>query len=146
MDLPLRLDLINWLVSHSLTGLPENDLLRGFCERCRAGGLDLSRSLVVIDTLHPVFEGRGIQWNQAATNERDVFEYGPTGDDESEAAENWRRSIFYHMLERGHDEIRIDLADPASLNFSRLGELAASSTASARPGRWARWTASIPIG
>jgi len=63
MNLTLRLDIINWLVGQSLTGLPENDLVRGFCERCRAGGLDLSRGLVVIDTLHPVFEGRGIQWN-----------------------------------------------------------------------------------
>ena len=124
MDLPLRLDLINWLVSQSLTGLPENDLLRGFCERCRAGGLDLSRGLVVIDTLHPVFEGRGIQWNEAATNERDIFEYGPTGDGDSETAEAWRRSVFFHMLEHGHDEIRIDLADPAALQFSRMGELA----------------------
>ena len=124
MDLPLRLDIINWLVSQSLTGLPENDLVRGFCERCCAGGLDLSRGLVVIDTLHPVFEGRGIQWNEAATNERDIFEYGPTGDGESETAEAWRRSVFFHMLEHGHDEIRIDLADPASLHFSRFGELA----------------------
>src|SRR5450631_46232 len=124
MNLTLRLDIINWLVGQSLTGLPENDLVRGFCERCRAGGLDLSRGLVVIDTLHPVFEGRGIQWNEAATNERDIFEYGPTGDDESETAEVWRRSVFFHMLEHGHDEIRIDLADPASLQFSRMGELA----------------------
>src|SRR3954454_2228603 len=124
MDLPLRLDIINWLVSQSLTGLPENDLLRGFCQRCRAGGLDLSRALVVIDTLHPVFEGRAIQWNPAPTNERDIFEYGPTGDGNGEAAENWRRSVFFHMLQHGHDEIRLDLADPASLNFTRMGELA----------------------
>jgi adenylate cyclase len=124
MDVPLRLDLINWLVGQSLVGLPENDLLRGFCERCRAGGLDLSRGLVVIDTLHPVFEGRGIQWNHAATNERDIFEYGPTGDGDDEVAENWRRSVFFHMLQHGHDEIRIDLADPASRHFSRMGELA----------------------
>ena len=57
--------LMNWLVSQGLTGLPENDLLRGFCERCRAEGLDLSRGLVVIDTLHPVFEGRGFRWNDS---------------------------------------------------------------------------------
>ena len=124
MDLPLRLDIINWLVSQSLTGLPENDLLRGFCARCRAAGVDLSRALVVIDTLHPVFEGRAIQWNPAPTNERDIFEYGPTGDGNDEAAENWRRSVFFHMLEHGQDEIRVDLADPAALQFSRLGELA----------------------
>ncbi len=43
MELAPRLQLINWLVSQGLTGLPENDLIRGFCERCREGGLDLSR-------------------------------------------------------------------------------------------------------
>ena len=48
MELTPRLHLINWLVSQGLTGLPENDLIRGFCERCRAGGLDLSRGLVFI--------------------------------------------------------------------------------------------------
>ena len=30
MDLTPRLQLMNWLVSQGLTGLPENDLLRGF--------------------------------------------------------------------------------------------------------------------
>jgi len=55
MDLAPRLNLINWLVGQSLTGLPDNDLLRGFCERCCAEGLDVSRGLVAIDTLHPIF-------------------------------------------------------------------------------------------
>ena len=117
-----RLSLMNWLVSQGLTGLPENDLIRGFCERCRAGGLELSRGLVFIDTLHPIFEGRGFRWNDIETNESDSFEYGPTG--EGDAAQNWRRSTFYHMLEHGHDELRIDLADCASLDFSMISELA----------------------
>jgi adenylate cyclase len=121
MDLAPRLNLINWLVGQSLTGLPENDLLRGFCERCCADGLGMSRGLVAIDTLHPIFEGRGVRWNDAETNEADSFEYGPTN--EGEAAENWRRSIFFHMLENGHDEIRIDLAG-AGRNFSMIGDLA----------------------
>ena len=71
---------MNWLVSQGLTGLPENDLIRGFCERCCAAGLDLSRSMVFIDTLHPIFEGRGFRWNDSETDEADSFEYGPTGD------------------------------------------------------------------
>ncbi|HEY3794887.1 MAG TPA: adenylate/guanylate cyclase domain-containing protein, partial [Bradyrhizobium sp.] len=75
MDLAPRLKLMNWLVSQGLTGLAENDLVRGFCERCRAEGLDLSRGLVFIDTLHPIFEGRGFRWNDTETNERDSFEY-----------------------------------------------------------------------
>jgi adenylate cyclase len=123
MDLTPRLQLMNWLVSQGLTGLPENDLIRGFCERCRGGGLDLSRGLVFIDTLHPIFEGRGFRWNDIETNESDIFEYGSTS--EGAPAENWRRSTFYHMLEHGHDEMQIDLAECASLDFSMIDDLAA---------------------
>jgi adenylate cyclase len=123
MDLTPRLHLVNWLVSQGLTGLPENDLIRGFCERCRAQGLELSRGLVFIDTLHPIFEGRGFRWTDTETNETDRFEYGSTS--EGSAAQNWRRSTFYHMLEHGDDEMQIDLAECASLDFSLIDELAA---------------------
>ncbi len=123
MELTPRLRLMNWLVRQGLTGLPENDLIRGFCERCRAGGLDLSRGLVFIDTLHPIFEGRGFRWSDTETNESDIFEYGSTS--EGEAAQAWRRSTFFHMLENGHEEMVIDLADCASLDFSWIDELAA---------------------
>jgi adenylate cyclase len=123
MDLTPRLQLMNWLVSQGLTGLPENDLIRGFCELCRAGGLDISRASVFIDTLHPIFEGRGFRWNDTATNESEMFEYGSTS--EGEAAQNWRRSIFYHMLESGIEELKIDFADRASHDFSLIDELAA---------------------
>src|SRR5216683_2366356 len=123
MELTPRLRLMNWLVKQGLTGLPENDLIRGFCERCRAGGLDISRASVFIDTLHPIFEGRGFRWNDTETNESDMFEYRSTS--EGEAAQNWRRSIFYHMLESSLDELKIDFADRASLDFSLIDELAA---------------------
>jgi adenylate cyclase len=115
MDLTPRLHLMNWLVSQGLTGLPETDLIRGFCERSRAGGLDISRASVFIDTLHPIFEGRGFRWNDIQTNESDMFEYRPTSD--GEAAQNWRRSIFYHMLETGIEELAVDFADRASHDF-----------------------------
>src|SRR5246127_1877753 len=106
MELTPRLRLMNWLVSQGLQGLSENDLIRGFCERCRAGGLEVSRAMVFIDTLHPIFEGRGFRWNDTATNESDAFEYGSTS--EGASAQNWRRSVFYHMLENGQEEIQID--------------------------------------
>jgi adenylate cyclase len=122
MELTPRLCLMNWLVGQGLTGLPGNDLTRGFCERCRAGGIDLSRGLAFIDTLHPIFEGRGFRWNDSETNESDSFEYGSTS--EGDAAQNWRRTTFYHMLEKGHEELVIDLADCAKLDFSMIGELA----------------------
>jgi adenylate cyclase len=124
MDATSRLNLMNWVVGQGLAGAPENDLVRGFCEQCRARGLPLSRGLVFIDTLHPVFEGHGFRWNDTETNESDAFEYGSTS--EGDAAQTWRRSTFYHMLEHGHDELRIDLADCASLDFSMIDDLAAS--------------------
>src|SRR5215470_1864368 len=122
MELSSRLDLMNWLVGQGLTGLPEPDLIRGFCERCRGGGLPLSRGRVFIDTLHPIYEGRGFRWTDRETNESDTFEYGSSS--EGDAAKNWRRSAFHHMLENGHDELAIDLADAASLDFSMIGDLA----------------------
>ncbi|MGE5147262.1 MAG: adenylate/guanylate cyclase domain-containing protein, partial [Candidatus Eiseniibacteriota bacterium] len=122
MELTPRLALMNWLTGQGLTGLPENELLRGFCERCRAEGLELSRALVFIDTLHPIYEGRGFRWNDRPSNESDVFEYGSSA--EGEGAKNWRRSIFFHMLEHGHDEMCVDIADGAAVNFSMTGELA----------------------
>jgi adenylate cyclase len=121
MKLASRLRLMNWLVSQGLTGLPENELISGFCERCRAEGLELSRGIVFIDTLHPIFEGRGFRWTDIDTNERHSFEYGPTST--GDAAQNWRRSIFYHMLEQAHDELLLDLADPAVLGFSSIHDL-----------------------
>lgn len=113
---------MSWLVGQGLTGLPENDLIRGFCERARDGGLNLSRGLVFIDTLHPIFEGRGFRWNDTATNEADFFEYGST--DHGEAATNWRRSAFFHMLENGYDEIQIGITDLEANRFSIMGDLA----------------------
>ncbi len=123
MELTPRLRLMNWLVSQGLESLPENDLIRGFCERCRAEGLEVSRAMVFIDTLHPIFEGRGFRWNDTATNESDTFEYGSS--DQGENAQNWRRSVFYHMLENGHQELALDLAGGAASNFGMIDDLAA---------------------
>jgi adenylate cyclase len=121
MELSARLDLMNWLVSQGLTGLPEPELIRGFCERCCDGGLHLSRGLAFIDTLHPIYEGRGFRWNDRPSNEGDTFEYRSSS--EGDAEKNWRRSAFHHMLENGHDEIQLDLADKASREFSLIGDL-----------------------
>ncbi len=121
MELSARLDLMNWLVSQGLTGLPETELIRGFCERCCDGGLHLSRGMAFIDTLHPIYEGRGFRWNDRPSNESDTFEYRSST--EGDAAKNWRRSAFHHMLENGHDEMQLDLADKASLEFSLIGDL-----------------------
>jgi hypothetical protein len=44
MELAARVGLMNWLVRQGLTGLTENDLIRGFCERCRAAARPVALS------------------------------------------------------------------------------------------------------
>lgn len=109
MDLNSRLEIMNWLAGAGLSGIAETELVREFCERSRAAGLELSRGLVFIDTLHPVFEGQGFRWSDIESNESDAFEYGSTS--EGEAAENWQRSPFYAMLQTGENEMRIGVDD-----------------------------------
>ena len=62
-----------WVTAAGLAGATEPDLLRGFCERAVAAGLPLARAVVLIDTLHPVHEGRVFRWRRdPAPDERTV--------------------------------------------------------------------------
>jgi adenylate cyclase len=114
-------EIANWVVERGLAGASETDLIDSFCLRCRDAGVDLSHGLVIIDTLHPTYEGRAFLWDLRPTNESRVLEYGPTN--EGEAAEKWHRSAFFHLLESGERELRarIGFGDPIDfLNFERL--------------------------
>ena len=112
-----------WLVKAGLAGMPEDDLMRGFCEKCRSIGMDLSTAVAMIDTLHPVYEGRAFLWRADGTQETPLMEYGSTA--EGEAAANWQKTVFFHLLTTGASEVRrrIGLGDPA--DFATLEELKA---------------------
>lgn len=105
-----------WLVKRGLAGATETELLHGFCDRCTGAGLPLSRGAAIIDTLHPIYEGRVFRWRNDGVEESASIEYGRTT--EGEAAANWRRSTFYHLLNTGGDEMRLRLADQGPLDFS----------------------------
>jgi adenylate cyclase len=47
-----------WLNQMSLAGLGEAELVGAFCARLEQLGVPLTRGTVLIDTLHPVHEGR----------------------------------------------------------------------------------------
>lgn len=114
---PASIDEISaWLVDQGLAGTEELKLLGEFCERCGAAGLSLCRALAFIDTLHPVYEGRAFRWH-AGGEETPYIEYGRT--DEGEAAESWRRTPFFHLLETGESELRRRLGrgDPADFKM-----------------------------
>ncbi len=101
-----------WLVERGLAGASEPELLQGFCHRCGEAGLELSRALALIDTLHPVYEGRAFHWRDDDVATAPMTEYGRT--DKGEAAENWRRSVFFHLLTTGKGDLRrrIGFGDP----------------------------------
>ena len=110
-----------WVTTAGLAGLPEPDLLRGFCERLTAAGLPLARATVIIDTLHPVYEGRAFHWRRDPTDERLVVEYGRIGEN-TEIAEGWRRSPFHNLLETGGSCLRRNLARGDPADFPRIEE------------------------
>jgi adenylate cyclase len=110
-----------WVTAAGLAGAAEPELLRGFCERAAAAGVPLARALVLIDTLHPVYEGRAFHWRRDPTDERLVVEYGRTSED-GEAAEGWRRSPFYHLLQTGGSALRRNLARGDLADFPRIEE------------------------
>ena len=93
----------SWIANAGLEGGGETVLVEGFCRRAVAAGLPLARAIVFIDTLHPIHEGRVFRWERdklAAT----VSEYGRST--EGEAAERWRRSPHYRLLETGESLMR----------------------------------------
>lgn len=118
-----------WLTQAGLAGAAENDIVNGFCERCNAAGLPLARAHVFIDTLHPVHEGRLFRWGHAA-NELALQEYGRTGPvqdggtaDDALAADRWRSSPFYLMLQTGEAVLRRRVTAESATEFSALAEI-----------------------
>jgi adenylate cyclase len=134
MDETLLGELSGWLIQAGLAGTAEADIVQGFCDRCVAAGLPLSRGLVLIDTLHPVHEGRLFRWG-AGPSEVPQADYGRTSPDgiaasgasssDIEAAQRWLRSPFYAMLQTGDSFLRRRL-NPATVDeFSVLADLSA---------------------
>ena len=120
---PSAIDAIaHWIISSGLAGMAEHDLLHGFCARCHEAGLGVSRALTLIDTLHPVYEGRAFRWRNDGVDEAAMLEYGRTTEG-GEAAERWQQSVFHHLLDRGDDEMRLSLLDPVPTGFSQIDDM-----------------------
>jgi adenylate cyclase len=108
------LGLIASITEAGLNGTPENTLVSDFCQGANDIGIPLDRALVIIDTLHPVYEGRLFRWGQDPSQPGYV-EYGRTvapegltlGEEEERAAESWRSSPFFHMLKTGESVLRL---------------------------------------
>jgi adenylate cyclase len=99
MDEARLAELAEWITAEGLVGSTEAEMMTGFCERAGAAGLPLAAAMMIIDTLHPIHEGRAVRWYQARDKETEFVEYGRTT--EGEAAATWRASPFYRLVESG---------------------------------------------
>jgi adenylate cyclase len=121
-----------WLVEAGLRGESEAALVSGFCERAIAAGLPISRAQMLIDTLHPVYEGRVIRWGHDPSQPV-VHEYGRTGlpegtadlhgssgHDQTQHVNHWRASPFFHMLQTQESFLRLRLTAESELEFPVL--------------------------
>ncbi|HML11020.1 MAG TPA: hypothetical protein VK432_09170, partial [Stellaceae bacterium] len=107
----------DWVVAAGLAGESEGALLDGFCRRALDAGLPIARAGVIIDTLHPIHEGRAFRWRRDASGSTELIEYGPT---EGEAAASWRASAIYHLWKSGGSLFRARLAAGEGHQFLNL--------------------------
>jgi adenylate cyclase len=111
-----------WVTEAGLAGKNETTLLDGFCDRAVAAGVPLARASVLIDTLHPIHEGRVCTWerDKAAIAPRDYGRMVP-----GDAADRWRKSPFYRLLETQGSFLRRRLTADGEGEFSVFPELRA---------------------
>lgn len=117
-------ELTEWLMRAGLDGISEPELLEGFCQRAVNAGLPLSEVNVIIDTLHPVYEGRVFRWRRDDPEVPAIIEYGRSGPG-GEEDERWTQSTFYHLVQTGETHLRRRLSPDDEAEFPVLAELAA---------------------
>jgi adenylate cyclase len=113
-------EIARWVTEAGLIGRTEDELMAGFCRRMTVAGIPVARALVILDTLHPIYEGRVFRWRADVPEVAETVEYGRT--DEGEAAENWRRSAFYHLLQSGGTTLRRRLAAGEPADFPTIAQ------------------------
>jgi adenylate cyclase len=97
--------LATWISRVGLGASNETEFLGQFYARACDAGLPLSRAIVFLDTLHPIYEGRVQRWEAQAGTAK-ALDYEPT---EGDRLEQWQRSPFYRLLETGETLLRVPI-------------------------------------
>jgi adenylate cyclase len=127
-----------WLAKAGLRGEPETALVKGFCERAVAARLPISRAQLLIDTLHPIYEGRLVRWGHDPSQPV-VVEYGRTGlpggvadlqlsagGEQPDVAARWRASPFFRMSQTGESLLRRRVTAESAPEFPVLRDYRAA--------------------
>ena len=110
--------LVTWITEAGLSGLGESAILTGLCERLLALGVPLARANVVIDTLHPVYQGRAFTWKREKM-ETMLSEFGRS----DEGEDRWERSPFYRLELSGEQLFRRRLTAATISEFPIFADL-----------------------
>src|SRR6188474_2474623 len=113
---------VTWITEAGLSGLAESAILTGACERLLAYGVPLARANVVIDTLHPVYQGRAFTWKREKMETR-LSEFGRS----DEGEDRWERSPFYRLEISGEQLFRRRLTAATTYEFPIFADLRAAA-------------------
>jgi adenylate cyclase len=115
--------ILAWIVERGLIGDPEDKLLQGFCEKCCAAGVELTQGMMMVDTLHPIYEGRLFSWKKDSAESLRSTEYESSR--EGDRVQLWQSSPFYHLLATGGSELRRRIGENFPSDFPILEDLRA---------------------
>ncbi len=113
-------ELAAWVTEAGLAGQSETATLDGFCERALELGVPLARANVVIDTLHPVYEGRAFVWKRATRN-TSLTEFGRGNVN----LQRWENSPYFYLEQVGESMLRRRLTQETEKEFPIFPELRA---------------------
>ena len=115
--------ILAWIIERGLIGDPENKLMQDFCERCCAAGVQLTQGMLMVDTLHPIYEGRTFSWKKDSAEGLRSTEYESSRG--GDGARLWQSSPFRHLLTTGGKELRRRLGENFPSDFTILEDLRA---------------------
>lgn len=118
MDNEQFAELASWITQAGLAGQDETATLTGLCERLNALGAQLARANIVIDTLHPVYQGRAFTWKRS-TQQTALTEFGRS----DERLNLWERSPFYNLEVSGAPQLRRRLSGGTASEFPLFTDL-----------------------
>lgn len=93
-----------WLLQQGLDGVPQHELLQGYCQKLVGLGIPLMRLHVAQRAFHPVYGGIGFDWHREAGVSQERYEH-------ASSPQRWMQSPLYFMLDTSTFEFRRNLSD-----------------------------------
>jgi len=103
MGASAKTEIGEWIVTSTVAGADELEILSGIGERLNAAGISMVRISVATDLLDPMFDGRGVRWRRAVGGTEETF----ARDDEGTiVTEDFPQSPFGFLLRSGKPTMR----------------------------------------